>query len=84
MFYVTDTKVYLAEFNETLGVYPEVKFVDGRAIVQKTGSQKKPPVKMVCTLSEIIAKFGRNYPAAAAASATVSARSSARTVKTED
>ena len=40
MFYVTDTKVYLAEFNETLGMYPEVKFVDGRAIVQKTGSEK--------------------------------------------
>ena len=81
MFYVTDTKVYLAEFNETLGMYPEVKFVDGRAIVQKTGSQKKPPVKMVCTLSEIIAKFGRNYPAAPA---TASARSSARTVKPDE
>ena len=81
MFYVTDTKVYLAEFNETLGVYPEVKFVDGHAIVQKTGSQKKPPVKMVCTLSEIISKFGRNYPAAPA---TVSARSSARTVKPDE
>ena len=81
MFYVTDTKVYLAEFNETLGMYPEVKFVDGRAIVQKTGSQKKPPVKMVCTLSEILAKFGRNYPEA---SATVSARSSARTVKPDE
>ena len=81
MFYVTDTKVYLAEFNETLGMYPEVKFVDGRAIVQKTGSQKKPPVKMVCTLSEIIAKFGRNYPAASAAA---SARSSARTVKPDE
>ena len=81
MFYVADTKVYLAEFNETLGMYPEVKFVDGRAIVQKTGSQKKPPVKMVCTLSEIIAKFGRNYPVA---SATVSARSSARTVKPDE
>ena len=81
MFYVTDTKVYLAEFNETLGMYPEVKFVDGRAIVQKTGSQKKPPVKMVCTLSEIIAKFGRNYPAA---SATAGARSSARTVKPDE
>ena len=81
MFYVTDTKVYLAEFNETLGMYPEVKFVDGRAIVQKTGSQKKPPVKMVCTLSEILAKFGRNYPAA---SATVGTRSSARTVKPDE
>lgn len=81
MFYVTDTKVYLAEFNETLGMYPEVKFVDGRAIVQKTGSQKKPPVKMVCTLSEIIAKFGRNYPGAPAAA---SARSSARTVKPDE
>ena len=81
MFYVTDTKVYLAGFNETLGMYPEVKFVDGRAIVQKTGSQKKPPVKMVCTLSEIIAKFGRNYPAAAA---TANARSSARTVKPDE
>ena len=81
MFYVTDTKVYLAEFNETLGMYPEVKFVDGRAIVQKTGSQKKPPVKMVCTLSEILAKFGRNYPAAPS---TVSARSSARTVKPDE
>lgn len=79
MFYVTDTKVYLAEFNEALGVYPEVKFVDGRAIVQKTGSQKKPPVKMVCTLSEIIVKFGRNYPTVATAAG---ARSSARTVKT--
>ena len=81
MFYVTDTKVYLAEFNETLGMYPEVKFVDGRAIVQKTGSQKKPPVKMVCTLSEIIAKFGRNYPEALTAA---SARSSARTVKPDE
>lgn len=81
MFYVTDTKVYLAEFNETLGMYPEVKFVDGRAIVQKTGSQKKPPVKMVCTLSEILAKFGRNYPVAPAAA---SARSSARTVKPDE
>ena len=81
MFYVTDTKVYLAEFNETLGMYPEVKFVDGRAIVQKTGSQKKPPVKMVCSLSEILAKFGRNFPAA---SAPVSARSSARTVKPDE
>ena len=81
MFYVTDTKVYLAEFNETLGMYPEVKFVDGRAIVQKTGSQKKPPVKMVCTLSEIIAKFGRNYPEAPTAA---SARSSARTVKPDE
>ena len=81
MFYVADTKVYLAEFNETLGVYPEVKFVDGHAIVQKTGSQKKPPVKMVCTLSEIISKFGRNYPAA---SETASARSSARTVKPDE
>lgn len=81
MFYVTDTKVYLAEFNETLGVYPEVKFVDGRAIVQKAGSQKKPPVKMVCTLSEIIAKFGRNYPVAITTPRT---RSFAQTVKSRE
>ena len=81
MFYVTDTKVYLAEFNEALGIYPEVKFVDGHAIVQKTGSQKKPHVKMICNLSEIIAKFGRNYPAATAAPGP---RASAKAVKSDE
>lgn len=62
MFYVAGSKVYLTERNNTLGVYPEVKIVNGQPVIQDKGVAQKPPVRAVCTLEEVVVQFGRNYP----------------------
>ena len=60
MFYVADGKIYLMERDAHLGVYREVSIVDGCPVVQATSS--KPKARMVLTLDEVRAKFGRDYP----------------------
>ena len=60
MFYVADGKIYLMERDAHLGVYREVSIVDGCPVVQ--GLSSKPKARMVLTLDEIRAKFGRDYP----------------------
>ena len=62
MFYVADGKIYLMERDALLGVYREVSIVDGCHVVQATGLSSKPKARMVLTLDEIRAKFGRDYP----------------------
>lgn len=62
MFYVADGKIYLTERDALLGVYREVSIVDGCPVVQSTGLSSKPKARMVLTLDEVRAKFGRNYP----------------------
>ena len=62
MFYVADGKIYLTERDAHLGVYREVSIVDGCPVVQATGLSSKPKARMVLTLDEIRAKFGRDYP----------------------
>lgn len=62
MFYVADGKIYLMERDAHLGVYREVSIVDGCPVVQSTGLSSKPKARMVLTLDEIRAKFGRDYP----------------------
>lgn len=64
MFYVADGKIYLMERDAHLGVYREVSIVDGCPVVQATGLSSKPKARMVLTLDEIRAKFGRDYPVA--------------------
>lgn len=63
MFYVANNKIYLMERDNALGVYPEVKLVDGHPVVQETGAAVKPANRMICTLQEVLAQFGPNYPA---------------------
>ena len=62
MFYVADGKIYLMERDAHLGVYREVSIVDGCPVVQATGLSSKPKARMVLTLDEVRAKFGRGYP----------------------
>ena len=62
MFYAADGKIYLMERDAHLGVYREVSIVDGCPVVQATGLSSKPKARMVLTLDEIRAKFGRDYP----------------------
>ena len=62
MFYVADGKIYLMERDAHLGVYREVSILDGCAVVQATGLSSKPKARMVLTLDEVRAKFGRDYP----------------------
>lgn len=62
MFYVSNGKIYLAEFNKLSGVYPEVHLVDGAPKVLKTGSARKPADRTICNLREVIAQFGATYP----------------------
>ena len=62
MFYVADGKIYLMESDAHLGVYREVSIVDGCPVVQATGLSSKPKARMVLTLDEVRAKFGRDYP----------------------
>ena len=61
MFYVADGKIYLMERDAHLGVYREVSIVDGCPVVQATGLSSKPKARMVLTLDEVRAKFGRDY-----------------------
>ena len=62
MFYVADGKIYLMERDAHLGVYREVSIVDGCTVMQDTGLSSKPKARMVLTLDEVRAKFGRDYP----------------------
>ena len=62
MFYVADGKIYLMERDAHLGVYREVSIVDGCPVVQATGLSSKPKARMVLTLDEVRAKFGRDSP----------------------
>ena len=62
MFYVADGKIYLMERDAHRGVYREVSIVDGCPVVQATGLSSKPKARMVLTLDEVRAKFGRDYP----------------------
>ena len=62
MFYVADGKIYLMERDAHLGVYREVSIVDGCPVVQATGLSSKPKARMVLTLDEVRAKFGRDDP----------------------
>lgn len=63
MFYVSGTKIYLATFDAELKVYPEVKLAwidyDHMGVV-KTGKgvTKKPAGCRMCTMTEILARFG--------------------------
>ena len=63
MFYVAGDKIYLMEFNKTSGVYPEVMIVNGRPVISDTGVAKRPPIRELCSIDEIVARFGRNHPA---------------------
>lgn len=63
MFYVTGMKIYLDRFDESRGVYPEVKLrrsTSGNIFpeVQATGISQKPKARELCTLREVIARFG--------------------------
>ena len=65
MFYVSYTDIYLDEFDEKLGVYPKVEMIvdeDGNYGVKKLskGVSKKPKNREICTMEELIAKFGGN------------------------
>ena len=62
MCYVAGGKIYLMERDAHLGVYREVSIVDGCPVVQATGLSSKPKARMVLTLDEVRAKFGRDYP----------------------
>lgn len=62
MFYIADGKIYLMERDAHLGVYREVSIVNGCPVVQATGLSSKPKARMVLTLDEVRAKFGRDYP----------------------
>lgn len=63
MFYVSGTKIYLATFDAELKVYPEVKLAwigyDHLGVV-KTGKgvAKKPTGCRMCSMTEVIARFG--------------------------
>lgn len=65
MFYVSGTKIYLATFDAELKVYPEVKLAwidyDHLGVV-KTGKgvPKKPAGCRMCSMTEILARFGRD------------------------
>lgn len=48
--------------NEKLNVYPEVHLVEGRPVPRVTGLRDKPRPRSVCTLQELLAKFGPNHP----------------------
>ncbi len=63
MFYVANNRIYLMAWNDALGVYPEVKLVDGHPVTQETGTAIKPANRMICTLQEVLAQFGPNHPA---------------------
>ena len=54
MFYVAGDKIYLMEFNKTSGVYPEVMIVNGRPVISDTGVAKRPPIRELCSLDEIV------------------------------
>ena len=63
MFYVTGTKVYLAEFNAQKGVYPEVRLVresTGQIVfdILNVGTASKPAHREICSAEEVRAKFG--------------------------
>lgn len=63
MFYVAKGKIYSAEFDEVLKVYPEMTLhVDDEGLYylkkHTTGASKKPARRSVCTLQEIFAQFG--------------------------
>jgi hypothetical protein len=69
MFYVSGTKIYLAEMDAEKHIYPEVKLVlgpEGTPVPQvlSTGTSKKPRKRALCTLAEVIAQFGANAGAA--------------------
>ena len=70
MFYVSGTKIYLATFDAELKVYPEVKLAwidyDHLGVV-KTGKgvTKKPAGCRMCSMTEVIARFGGAVASAA-------------------
>ena len=76
MFYVAGEHIYVATYNEVLGIYPEVHIVDGAIKVLETGVSRKPAERSVCTLQEVLAQFGPNHAAAA-----TYAQSAAKTTK---
>lgn len=63
MFYVMGTKAYLATYDETMKVYPEVQLVrndDGtmHASLKGGGIAKRPEHADLCTLAELSAQLG--------------------------
>lgn len=65
MFYVSGSKIYLTQFDETLKVYPEVILIleeDGTVTpeVLKTGIAKKPKNRSIRTIHEVLAALGHN------------------------
>ena len=63
MFYVSGTKIYLATFDAELKVYPEVKlaWIDYDhlgAVKTGKGVTKKPAGCRMCSMTEVIARFG--------------------------
>ena len=63
MFYVAGDKIYLMEFDNTSKVYPEVTIVNGRPVISEAGVTKGPPIRELCSLDEIVARFGCDHPA---------------------
>ena len=69
MFYVAGGKIYSSKFDETLGVYPEMRLMvteDGNYYLKQmtTGVAKKPAKRQVCIMCELIAMFGNKAFAA--------------------
>lgn len=62
MFYVAGEHIYVANYNEDLGIYPEVHLVNGNVKILDTGVSRKPAERTMCSLQEILAQFGRNHP----------------------
>lgn len=63
MFYVSGAKIYLATFDAELKVYPEVKLAwidyDHLGVVKTgKGATKKPTDCRMCSLTEILSRFG--------------------------
>ena len=63
MFYVSYTDIYLTEYDEKHDYYPKVeihKDADGNLYMKKLsqGVKAKPKNRQICTMNEVIAKFG--------------------------
>lgn len=68
MFFLVGKRIYLNTFDEDLGVYPEVELCKDEAgnfyiDTMEDGIEEKPAKRSVCTLTEIVAKFGATVSA---------------------
>lgn len=65
MLYVVGNKTYLATFDTTKKMYPEVKIyknIEGNLQTELTGKglAKKPSSRTICTLKEFLAQKGQD------------------------